>query len=68
MVTMQHHTTDNKTIKFIRHITDLSLGSNPKSLEYEEYAINPSPNFATLSNYMIRSLLICRHTAHQTEF
>jgi len=64
LVAMQHHTAENKTIKFISHKTDLSLGSKPKSLEYEGYAINPSPNFATLPDYMIRSLLICRHTAH----
>jgi len=64
MVAMQHHTAENKTIKLISHTTDLSLGSNQKSLEYERYAINSSTNFATLSNYMIRSALICRHTAH----
>jgi hypothetical protein len=68
MVAMQHHTTDNRTTKLISHITDLSLGSIPESLEYEGYATNPNPNFATLSSYMVRSLLICRHIAHQTEF
>lgn len=64
MVATQHNTAENETIKFIRHKTDLNLGSNPESLEYEGYAINPSPNFSTLPNITIRSLLICRHTAH----